>query len=136
MRSINDITDAVIGESLRIHRRIGPGAFESAYEELPCVQLRKRGLMVDRQVVLPFEYEGTRVELGYRLDLLVDKRIVVEVKSTERPAIVHQRQLLTYLRLSGLHVGLLINFGMDQLRHGISRVVNHYDGEKVTPSVP
>jgi len=136
MRSINDITDAVIGESLRIHRRIGPGAFESAYEALLCVQLRKRGLTVDRQVVLPFEYEGTRVEFGYRLDLLVDKRVIVEVKSTERPAIVHHRQLLTYLRLSGLHVGLVINFGMDQLRHGISRVVNHYDGEKVTPSLP
>ena len=136
MRSINDITDAVIGESLRIHRRIGPGAFESAYEELLCVQLRKRGLTVDRQLVLPFEYAGTRVELGYRLDLLVDKRVIVEVKSTERPTIVHHRQLLTYLRLSGLQVGLLINFGMDQLRHGISRVVNHYDGERVTPRVP
>jgi GxxExxY protein len=85
-------------------------------------------------VVLPFEYDGTRVELGYRLDLLVDRRVIVEVKCTERPAIVHHRQLLTYLRLSGLQVGLLINFGMDQLRQGISRVVNNYDGEKVTES--
>jgi len=136
MRSINDITDAVIAESLRIHRRIGPGAFEAVYEELLYVQLEKRGLLVQRQVVLPIEYEGTRVELGYRLDLLVDKRVIVEVKSTERPAVVHHRQLLTYLRLSGLQVGLLINFGMDQLRHGISRVVNRYDGDKVTPSPP
>lgn len=85
-------------------------------------------------MALPFEYEGTRVELGYRLDLLVDGRVIVEVKSTERPAVVHHRQLLTYLRLSGLQVGLLINFGMDQLRQGISRVVNNYDGDKPTNS--
>jgi iron complex transport system substrate-binding protein len=136
MREINDITDVVIAEALRIHRRVGPGAFESAYEELLYVQLRKRGLGVERQLVLPFEYEGTRVELGYRLDLLIDQRVIVEVKSTERPAVVHHRQLLTYLRLSGLQVGLLINFGMDQLRQGISRVVNNYGGEKVTKAAP
>lgn len=136
MLTINEITDAVIAESIRIHRRVGPGAFESAYEELLCMQLRKRGLRVDRQVVLPFEYEGTRIELGYRLDLLIEGRVIVEIKSTERPAIVHHRQLLTYLRLSGLQVGLLINFGMDQLRQGISRVVNRYDGHKVTPETP
>ena len=130
MRAINDITDAIIAEATSIHRRIGPGAFESAYETLLAVQLQKRGLRVDRQVVLPFEYEGTKIELGYRLDLLVDRRVIVEVKSTERPAVIHQRQLLTYLRLSELQVGLLINFGMDELRQGISRVVNNYQGPK------
>lgn len=126
MLTINEITDIVIGESIRIHQRIGPGAFESAYETLLTMKLEQRGLKIDRQAVLPFEYDGIVVNLGYRVDLIVDGRVIVEIKSTERPAIVHHRQLLTYLRLSGLSVGLLINFGMDQLRHGISRVVNNY----------
>lgn len=105
---------------------LGPGLFESAYEELLAAELCRRGLRVQRQMVVPFEYKGTKIEFGFRLDLLVENRVPVELKCTERPAPIHQRQLLTYLRLLKLPVGLLINFGGDRLIDGVQRIVNGY----------
>jgi GxxExxY protein len=119
-----ELTRLVIGEAIRIHRSLGPGLFESAYEEILFRRLSGRGVHVERQVVFPFEYEGERINLGFRIDLLVEKELVVEVKSVERPSPVHQRQLLTYLRLMNLPLGLLLNFGMDTLTAGLDRVTN------------
>ncbi len=126
MPPINQITADIIDASIHIHSDLGPGLFESAYEELLAAELRRRGLDVQRQRLIPFEYKGTKIEFGFRLDLLVEDRLPVELKCTERPAPVHQRQLLTYLRLLKLPVGLLINFGGVRLIDGVQRVMNGY----------
>lgn len=114
----------MIGEAIRLHKTLGPGLFESAYEEILFRRLVQRDLRVERQVLVPFEYEGQNIPFGFRLDLLVERKLIIEIKSVERPAPVHQRQLLTYLRLMNLPLGLLINFGLDTLAAGIDRVVN------------
>ncbi|WP_411279730.1 GxxExxY protein [Gemmatimonas sp.] len=126
MPPINQITADIIDASIHIHADLGPGLFESAYEELLAAELKRRGLHVQRQLVIPFEYKGTKVDFGFRLDLLVEGRVPVELKCTERPAPIHQRQLLTYLRLLRLPVGLLINFGGERLIDGVQRVMNGY----------
>jgi GxxExxY protein len=126
MPPINQITADIIDASIHIHTDLGPGLFESAYEELLAVELTRRGLRVQRQLVIPFDYQGTTIEFGFRLDLLVEGRVPVELKCTERPAPIHQRQLLTYLRLMKLPVGLLINFGGDRLIDGVQRIMNGY----------
>jgi GxxExxY protein len=123
---INQITADIIDASIRIHADLGPGLFESAYEELLAAELTRRGLRVQRQLLVPFEYRGTKIEFGFRVDLLVEGRVPVELKCTERPAPIHQRQLLTYLRLLKLPVGLLINFGGDRLIDGVQRIMNGY----------
>lgn len=123
---LNQITADIIDASIHLHADLGPGLFESASEELLAAELCRRGLSVQRQLVLPFEYKGTKIEFGLRLDLLVEGRVPVELKCTERPAPIHQRQLLTYLRLLKLPVGLLINFGGDRLIDGVQRIMNGY----------
>ena len=129
MPPTNQITADIIDASIHIHTDLGPGLFESAYEQLLAAELTRRGLHVQRQLVVPFTYKGTPIEFGFRLDLLIEGRVPVELKCTERPAPVHQRQLLTYLRLLELPVGLLINFGGDRLIDGVQRIVNGYTGE-------
>ena len=126
MPPTNQITADIIDASIHIHTDLGPGLFESAYEELLTAELSRRGLHVQRQLIIPFEYKGTSIEFGFRLDLLVEGRVPVELKCTERPAPIHQRQLLTYLRLMKLPVGLLINFGGDRLIDGVQRIMNGY----------
>ncbi len=118
------LTRIVIGEAIQLHRTLGPGLFESAYEEILYRRLLKRGLHVDRQLLVPFTYDGERIDFGFRIDLLVERELVVELKSTERPSPVYQRQLLTYLKLMHLPLGLVINFGMVTLSAGIDRVAN------------
>jgi GxxExxY protein len=120
---LNDITQEIIGAAIEVHRALGPGLLESAYSECLCRELSVRGVPYERERALPLEYKGLRLECGYRLDLLVAKAIVVEVKSVEALAPVPEAQLLTYLRLGGWHLGLLINFNVELLKQGIRRRV-------------
>lgn len=124
MRQLDEITGAIVDTSLKIHRELGPGLLESVYETVLARALERRGLPVERQKVIRFEYDGLVFDEGLRLDLLVDGCVVVELKSVERLAPVHHKQVLTYLRLLQLPVGLLINFGGATLKEGLHRIVN------------
>jgi GxxExxY protein len=121
--SVNKITEGVIGAAIAVHRALGPGLLESAYQECLCQELALRGIPFERQVPLPLEYKGVRCECGYRLDILVAGTVVVEVKAIEAIAPIHEAQLLTYLRLGGWSVGLLMNFNVVVLKDGIRRKV-------------
>ena len=118
-----DLTAAIIGAAIELHRHLGPGLLESAYEECLDWELRERGHTVARQLRVPIIYKGATLESTYRLDLLVDDTVIVDIKAIDRVAEVHAAQLLTYLRLSDIEVGLLINFNSALLRDGIKRVV-------------
>lgn len=120
---INRITRDVIGAGIAVHRALGPGLLESAYQECLCQELLLRGIPFERQVPLPLEYRGIRLQCGYRLDILVARLVVIEVKSVEAIAPIHEAQLLTYLRLGGWNVGLLMNFNVVVLKDGIRRKV-------------
>jgi GxxExxY protein len=124
---LNQVTGAVIGAAMEVHRRLGPGLLESAYQECLCREFSVRQISFEREKPLPVEYKGTRLECGYRLDMLVADAVVVEVKSVESLAPVHEAQLLTYLRLGGWKVGLLINFNVPILKQGIRRKVLNFD---------
>ena len=119
----NEITHEIIGAAIEVHRRLGPGLLESAYEECLAHELQLRNLRVDRQRGVPVVYREVKLECGYRLDLLVEGRIVVELKSIDSFAPIHEAIVLTYLRLSGHHVGLLINFNVTVLKDGVRRFV-------------
>lgn len=121
---VNQISGAVIDAALRVHSILGPGLLESAYVACLTHELRKRGYRVDKEVGLPIVYDGVKLDLGYRIDLLVENLVIVEVKCVEAIHPVHQAQLLSYLRLSGKNVGLLINFYVVRLRDGIKRMVD------------
>jgi len=121
--SVNQITQEIIGAAIAVHRALGPGLLESAYQECLCKELALRGIPLQREVPLPLEYRGLQLECGYRLDILVAGAVVVEVKSIEAIAPIHEAQLLTYLRLGGWQVGLLINFNVVVLKNGIRRRV-------------
>jgi GxxExxY protein len=123
-RGLDDITGAVIDASIRIHRNLGPAVFESVYETVLARTLEVQGFRVQRQQGIRFEYEGMVFEEGFRADLIVNGVVLVELKAVDRLKAVHARQILTYLRLSGLPVGLLINFGGGTLREGLMRFVN------------
>jgi iron complex transport system substrate-binding protein len=125
MKELDDITGAVVDAAMKIHMDLGPGLLESVYEVVLARSLQKRGLRVERQKPVRFEYDGMDFEEGFRVDLLVEGCVVVELKSVEKLAPVHGKQLLTYLRLMQLPVGLLINFGAATLREGLHRVVNN-----------
>ena len=120
---VNDITHAVIGAAMEVHRRLGPGLLESAYHECLCQELVLRGIPFEYERKLPLEYKGIQLECGYRVDLVVAGRVAVEVKSIEAIAPIHEAQLLTYLRLGGWTVGLLINFNVIVLKDGVRRRV-------------
>lgn len=127
MDSLNRTTGSIIEAAIAIHRRLGPGLFESAYEQLLASALTRQGLDVQRQVMIPFNFDGETIEYGFRVDLLVAQQIIVEIKSTDRPAPIHRRQLLTYVKLMQRPIGLLINFGAERLIDGVQRVVNGYE---------
>jgi len=120
----NRTTESIIGASIEVHRALGPGLLESAYETCLVFELTGRGLKVDQQKPLPVLYCDVKLDCGYRLDLLVEDMVIVEVKAVDRLAPIHQAQLLSYLKLSGCKVGLLINFNVKVLKQGIWRVVN------------
>ena len=122
---IDDITGAIVDAALKIHVDLGPGLLESVYEAVLAKALQKRGLTVERQKAIRFEYDGMVFDEGFRIDLLVADTVIVELKSVEKLAPVHGKQILTYLRLMNLPVGLLINFGGATLKEGLQRVVNN-----------
>jgi len=124
MRELDDVTGSIVDASLRIHRALGPGLLESVYEAVLARALEQRGFQVERQKAIRFLYDGMVFDEGFRADLLVESRVIVELKSVERLAPVHAKQLLTYLKLTNRPVGLLINFGAATLREGLHRIVN------------
>lgn len=126
MDSLDTLRGQVIGAAIDIHRALGPGLLESVYEELLCRELERRGIALRRQVGIPLVYDGVHFDCAFRADLVVEEQLLVELKCTERPSAVHERQLLTYLRIMGLPLGLLINFGQYRLIDGVKRVANNY----------
>ena len=121
----NEISKKVIGLAIELHKRIGPGLLESVYENALAYDLKEEGLKVIQQVPMPFEYKEVKLDVGYRLDLLVENKVIIEIKSVENLAPVHYSQLLTYLKLSNLKLGLLINFNTKLLKNRIHRIVNN-----------
>jgi GxxExxY protein len=133
MRELDEITGLIVDTAVRLHVDLGPGLLESVYEPVIARSLKRRGLQVARQVPVDFDYDGMTFARGFRVDLLVEQRIVVEVKSVERLAPVHGKQLLTYLRLMHLHVGLLLNFGCATMKEGVHRVVRELPPTQASP---
>ena len=119
----SDLSERVIGSAIDVHRRLGPGLLESAYEEGLCFELKQSGINYKRQVPLPIVYKDVRLDCGYRLDVVVEGQLVIEIKTVERITPLHEAQMLTYLRLSGTNVGLLMNFNSVVLREGLRRFV-------------
>jgi len=119
----DQLTERIIGSAIDVHRELGPGLLESAYEECLCLELKLKELDFRRQVPLPVVYKTIKLDCGYRMDVVVEGKVVLELKTVERLLPVHDAQLLTYLRLSGLRTGLLLNFHTDVLRNGIRRLV-------------
>jgi len=120
----NEISGIIVDAAMKVHSALGPGLLESAYEACLCHELRKRGLRCEAQVALPVVYDGQTVELGYRIDLLVEDIVIVELKTVAALAPIHEAQIISYLRLSGKPIGLLINFHALHLKNGIRRFVN------------
>lgn len=123
-RDLKELSGSVIGCAIEVHKVLGPGLLESAYEECLCHELTLRGIPFERQVPLPVTYKDVRLDCGYRLDLLVDDRIVIELKAVDTVTDIRKAQLLTYLRLQDVWVGLLINFNVARLVDGVVRMVN------------
>jgi iron complex transport system substrate-binding protein len=134
MRDIDRISGDVVDLAIRIHRELGPGLLESVYETVLAGKLAAMGYSVARQHPVDIEFDGMRFDAAFRIDLLVDGRLIVEIKSIEKLAPVHAKQVLTYLRLTKQPVGLLINFGGETLKEGVRRLVNNYNPS--APSAP
>jgi GxxExxY protein len=131
--AVNDITERIIGACIEIHRQLGPGLLESAYEECLCHELALAGLKFERQKPLPVSYKGVKLDCGYRLDPVVEGQVIVELKTVDEIQPIHEAQLLTYLKLSGVSVGLLINFNVPVLKHGVKRMVNDFQDFSASP---
>jgi len=121
---INKLTGEVIGAAIEVHRSLGPGLLESAYEECLCRELDLRKIAYERQKALAVEYKGVRLDCGYRLDVVVGDKLIVELKAVESLLPIHKAQLLTYLKLTGIKTGLIINFNVSALKDGIQRISN------------
>ncbi|HEX9701253.1 MAG TPA: GxxExxY protein [Rhodospirillales bacterium] len=117
------LTEKIIGFAIEVHRALGPGLLESAYEECLCYEFDANGIPFKRQVALPVIYKSVRLDCGYRMDIVADERVVIEIKAAEKILPVHEAQLLTYLKLSGMRTGLLMNFNAAVLKNGIRRMV-------------
>ena len=120
----NEITETVIGAAIEVHKHLGPGLLESAYEMALCRELSLRGINFEKQKSLPIEYKGFKLDCGYRLDLLIENQVIEEIKAVENIQAIHTAQLLTYLKLLGKKVGLIINFNVPKLIDGVKRVSN------------
>lgn len=127
---LNDITSAIIETSIEIHKKLGPGLLESVYRKVLAYELRKRGFDVEEEWPIPVEWDGVRLDVGFRTDLVVNGVVLVELKSVEKITDVFKKVLLTHLRISDKRVGLLINFGEALLKNGIYRIVNNYTEEE------
>ncbi|RFC41603.1 MAG: iron complex transport system substrate-binding protein [Verrucomicrobia bacterium] len=125
-RDLNNISGQIVDAAVHVHMRLGPGLLESVYERVLAYELEKRGLAVERQVPVPITYDDIRFEEGFRADLIVEKSVIVELKSVETMAPVHGKQLLTYRKLRDCRLGLLINFGAPLLKDGVKRIVNDF----------
>jgi len=122
----NEITEKIIGSAIKVHRNLGPGLLESAYQECLFYELKKEGLKVEKEKPLPLIYEEVKLDCGYRMDLFVEDKIIVEIKSVEALNDIHLAQVLTYLKINNSKIGLLINFNVLQLIKGLKRVINKY----------
>lgn len=120
----NELSNIILGEAINVHQQLGPGLLESVYEECLAYRLAKRELIVERQKPIPLVFEGVRLECGFRCDIVVERKVIVELKSVECLNDVHLAQVLTYLRLANIKLGLLINFNVVLLKDGMRRVVN------------
>jgi GxxExxY protein len=118
------VTHDIVGGAIEVHRQLGPGLLESAYETCLCRELSLRGIRFQQPVPLPVQYRGLQLDCGYRLDLVVERSVIVEVKALSRVLPVHRAQVLTYLKLTNLRLGLLINFNVEVLRSGLYRIIN------------
>jgi GxxExxY protein len=121
---INQLSSKIIGAAIQVHKAIGPGLLESAYEECICHELSSQSSSIERQKPLAINYKGIKLDCGYRLDIVVENTIILELKSCEKIEPIHKAQLLTYLKLSGLNLGLILNFNVPVMRDGIVRIVN------------
>jgi len=122
----NELATAVFNGALKVHKALGPGLLENAYEACLFYELHQQGLKVEKQVPMPLVYEQAKMDIGYRIDLLVERKFIVEVKAVEALNDVHMAQVLTYLRLSGCKLGFLMNFNVIKLKDGVKRVINGY----------
>jgi GxxExxY protein len=123
---INEMTEAIIGAAIEVHRALGPGLLESAYEECMCHEVNLRHVPFERQLALPVRYKGVALDCGYRLDMVAAKLVVAEIKSVEKILPIHEAQLLTYLKLGGWSVGLLLNFNVPIMKQGVKRIVHNF----------
>ena len=126
-RHENELSELVLGKCIKIHKELGPGLFESVYEDIITYELSKAGLACQNQVELPVQYDGKTFERGFRADMIVDEKLLLELKSVEKLTSTHKKQILTYLRLSDLKLGLIINFNERLLKNGIVRIVNNLE---------
>ncbi|MBN2383003.1 GxxExxY protein [bacterium] len=120
----NEIGNIIVDEAITLHRELGPGLLEIVYEVILAHKLMQHGLSIKRQVAIPIEYEGIKFEEGFRIDLLVEQKVIIEIKSVETLHKAHKKQLLTYLKLAGCKLGYLLNFGESLMKEGISRIIN------------
>lgn len=121
----NEIATIIVNRAYNIHVQLGPGLLESVYEEIFCYELRQEGLFVERQKAIPLLWKGLKMNIGYRADLIVERKVIVEIKSVEAISPVHPKQLLTYLKIADKRLGLLINFNERLIKNGITRIVNN-----------
>lgn len=121
---LNDITGAIVDAAMSVHSELGPGLLESTYETCLIHELKLRDILVQNQITLPVIYKNTQIDAGYRIDLLIERKVIVELKVVEKLLPIHEAQLLTYLKLSHKKVGLLINFNSLRLKHGLKRLAN------------
>lgn len=121
----NEISKHVVDIAFLIHSELGPGLLESVYEEIMCYELAIRGLQIERQKAMPVLWDELKMDLGFRTDIIVESKVIIELKSVEKISPIHPKQLLTYLKISGLKLGLLINFNETLIKNGITRVVNN-----------
>lgn len=122
---IESIATAIVDAAIKVHRTLGPGLLESAYQQCLAYELRKRGLRVECEVILPIIYEGVRIDAGYRIDMIIEDSIIIENKLVDQLAPIHEAQLLTYLKLHDCHLGFLLNWNVPLMKYGIKRMVNN-----------
>lgn len=120
----NELSSIIINTAIDIHRKLGPGLLESVYLAVLEYELKKRGLTVQKEVPVPVQWDNLKLEIGFRADLIIEGMILIELKSVEQVAAVHKKQVLTYIKLTDLRLGLLVNFGAELLKHGITRIIN------------
>ena len=131
MTNMNQLSSKIIGAAIEVHKTLGPGLLESAYEECLCHELSIQGLLFEKQKPLSLDYKGKKLDCGYRLDIVVEKEVIIELKSCEKIEPIHKAQLLTYLKLSGLNLGLILNFNVPLMRDGIVRIVNEFSEKPI-----